>query len=209
VHPRKWTSRDNRQELVAAALTLLRGFVVAGKPRLTPDRLASFEDWDDLVRQCVLWMAKQGIADLGDPTACIQATKKKEPERQKLAAFLEATAAVMEDEQWRVADLIRKAREADFLDSVNDSSLGALNDALQEIAGERGKINPRILGRWIERYADTRCAGYYLERCGTRQHAALWRIHTYASPDRPETNSQNSQNSPRQSPRRANWARIT
>ena len=71
--------RDHRQELVAAALTLLRGFVIAGKPRLTPDRLASFEDWDDLIRQCVLWMAKQGIADLGDPTACIQATKRKSP----------------------------------------------------------------------------------------------------------------------------------
>ena len=42
--------RDQRQALVASGLTLLRGFVSAGKPRLTGDRLASFEKWDDIIR---------------------------------------------------------------------------------------------------------------------------------------------------------------
>ena len=45
--------QQHRQRLVAAALILLRGFVVAGQPRTTPDRLASFEQWDDLIRQAV------------------------------------------------------------------------------------------------------------------------------------------------------------
>jgi len=59
--------RENRQQLVAAALTILRGFITAGKRRSTSDRLASFEQWDDLVRQCVLWLDREGIAELGDP----------------------------------------------------------------------------------------------------------------------------------------------
>ena len=158
--------------IVAAALALLRGFIVAGQPRTTRDRLASYERWDDLIRQCVLWMADQGIADLGDPTACIEQAKAQEPERQKLAAFLEATAAAMEAREWRVAELVRKA-DSDWLD-------GRLKDALDDIAGDRGKINPRILGRWIERNVDTRCAGYYLERRGTKQNAAVWRIQRYS-----------------------------
>ena len=123
--------------------------------------MASFERWDDLIRQAVLWIAAQGIADLGDPTACIERAKDQEPERQKLAAFLEATAAVMEAKDWRVADLIRRV-DQDWADG------GPLQDALEEIASDRGKINPRILGRWIGRYANTRCAGYYLERRGNK-----------------------------------------
>jgi hypothetical protein len=144
-----------------------------GEPRTTSDRLASFERWDDLIRQAVLWIGAQGIAALGDPTACIERAKDQEPERQKLAAFLEATAAVVEAKDWRVADLVRQAD--------NDWLEGKLKDAVEEIAGDRGKINPRILGRWIERYANTRCAGYYLERRGSKHRAAIWRIRKYAT----------------------------
>ncbi len=174
--------REHRHALVAAGLTLLRGFVAAGQPRTTPDRLASFERWDDLIRQGILWIDKQGLADLGDPTACIETAKAKEPERQKLAAFLEAADAVMEGAKWRVADLIRRAEgpyNPDYLPSEVGHKEAVLHDALEEIAGDRGKINPRILGRWVERYDNTRCAGFFLERRGTKQRAAVWCIRRY------------------------------
>ena len=103
--------RERRHLIVAAALALLRGFIVAGQPRSTRDRLASYERWDNLIRQCVVWMADQGIADLGDPTACIEQAKAQEPERQKLAAFLEATAAAMEAREWRVAEPRTESRQ--------------------------------------------------------------------------------------------------
>lgn len=168
--------RETRQALIAAALTLLRGFIAAGRPRLTPDRLASFEAWDDLIRQCVLWLAREDIADLGDPTASIATAKEREPERQKLTAFLEAAAAAMgvgtAGSRWRTGDLIQKARNAPLL----DEDAQALHDALLEIAGERNSINPRILGRWIERHTDDRCGGLYVTRAGERSRAALWRI---------------------------------
>jgi hypothetical protein len=187
--------RLHRQELVAAVLTILRGFVVAGMPRTSKDRLASFEVWDDLIRQAVMWLGKRDHLKLGDPTACIEAAKDQEPERQKLAAFLEATVAAMADNDWRVADIIRRADAF----QMNLQS-AALKDALEEIAGERGRINPRILGRWIERHADTRCGGCYLERRGAKQRAAVWRIRQSGPKIRvsvwPENNSQNSQNSP-------------
>ena len=166
--------RENRQSLVVAALTLLRGFIEAGKWRSTRDRLASFEAWDDLIRQCVLWMARKEIAPLSDPTASIAKAKEREPERQKLGAFLESTAAVMgagpEGRRWRTGDLIQKAMNAPFF----DEDAKALHDVLLEIAGERNSINPRILGRWIERHTDDRCGGLYVTRAGERCRAALW-----------------------------------
>jgi hypothetical protein len=117
--------REHRHALVAASLTLLRGFVSAGKPRLTQDRLASFGLWDNIIRQCVLWFTQKGIAELGDPTACIETAKQQEPERQKLAAFLEAAASAMQGD-WRIADLIRQAGNIEGASSVGDWKAGLL-----------------------------------------------------------------------------------
>lgn len=168
--------KKHRVALVSAALTLLRGFILAGQPRSTPDRLASFEAWDELIRQCVLWLAKSEIALLGDPASSIATAKEREPERQKLAKFLDSVAAVMGAAQdgcrWRTGDLIQKAINAPIV----DEHAQALHDVLLEIAGERHSINPRILGRWIERHTDNRCNGLYVTRAGERCRAALWRL---------------------------------
>src|SRR5262249_38073160 len=81
--------RDNRQEIVCAALTLLRGFVNEGSPRTTSDRLASFEEWDSRIRQAVLWISALDLmpegASLADPVSSIERAKRDEPEQQKLA----------------------------------------------------------------------------------------------------------------------------
>jgi hypothetical protein len=116
------------------------------------------------------------IAALGDPAASIASAKEREPERQKLAGFLDTTAAVMgvapEGKLWRTGDLIQKASNA----PAYDEQALALHDVLLEIAGERHSINPRILGRWIERHTDDRCNGRYVTRAGERCRAALWQI---------------------------------
>ncbi len=46
-----------RMELVVAALTLIRAWITAGRPRHGQGRAGSFEAWDDLVRQVVCWIA--------------------------------------------------------------------------------------------------------------------------------------------------------
>jgi hypothetical protein len=42
---------SDRMRYVVAALTIIRAFIVAGRPKLGKGRTASFEMWDDLVRQ--------------------------------------------------------------------------------------------------------------------------------------------------------------
>jgi hypothetical protein len=51
-----------------------------------------------------------------------------------------------------------------------------LRETLEEIAGEHGKINPRKLGRWIEKQAERRCGGVWVEHAGIRWKVALWRV---------------------------------
>ena len=57
-----------RPSLVIAALTLLRGFHLAGRPRHAAPRMGSFEAWDDLVRSAIVWAGLDDPAAKGDPT---------------------------------------------------------------------------------------------------------------------------------------------
>ncbi len=60
--------RIERQRLVTAALTILRGFHVAGRPRHKAPRIGSFEAWDDLIRSAVIWAGEPDPAQADDPT---------------------------------------------------------------------------------------------------------------------------------------------
>ena len=169
--PREYV-RQHRQELVAAGLTLLRGFIAAGKPRskATPDRLASFEAWDDLIRQAVIWLGSKSIADVK--------IRRQRSQRPKLGSrngknFRRSSLefhSLFGQRIWRTGELISRAQ----LDTESP-----LLDALDEIASERGKLNARILGRWIERNVDVRCGKFRIERCAQSENshkAAQWKI---------------------------------
>jgi len=149
---------ERRQEIVAAALTLMSNFIAAGCPRdpSAGGRLGSFDQWDELVRQCVLWLNREGIAELGDPIHCVEATKASEPGRQLLTAFLHAVSERWGSEPWQVRDLIF------YADHGTD-----LHDAMADIAGDRHafkSINARKLGKWIAAHRGTRSGGIYLDQ---------------------------------------------
>lgn len=80
-----------RGELVPAALTVLRAFVVAGRPgldRLTP--FGSFEDWSDLVRGALVWAGEP------DPCKTLADVAAVDSVREELAALIEAWAAAVD-----------------------------------------------------------------------------------------------------------------
>lgn len=162
---------EHRQELVAAGLTLLRGFIAAGSPRDTyaGGKLGSFERWDELIRQCVLWLNREGVADLGDPIACVDAAKAAEPERQALAAFVRAVYERFGSDAWQIKDLVFAAETGTDL-----------HDALAEIADDRyafKSINTRKLGKWIAAHRGTRSCGLYIEQreySGKTKAAVRW-----------------------------------
>jgi hypothetical protein len=102
-----------------------------------------------------------------DPAISMEQAKAADPDFQKLSAFLTAVWEVKEDDRWNVAELVRYS---------NTREGEELFDILDEIAGERRIINPRILGRWIEKNVDRRCGGLRLEKAGQSSKTALWRI---------------------------------
>jgi hypothetical protein len=77
--------RQERGRLVAAALTILAGYIRAGRPDQRIKPWGSFEGWSRLVRSAVVW------AGLPDPrTACTEFISRADTEAAALGAMLEA-----------------------------------------------------------------------------------------------------------------------
>jgi hypothetical protein len=161
-----------RQQLVVAALTIVRAYITAGRPKSAKGRIASFELWDDLVRQPLCWLAgiAAGRSDLptfADPALAIDRAESANPETTKLSALLNA---------WLKAFGKRSAtpKQAILAATASFNPDEALFDALDEIAGQHGKLNVRILGRWLERHSDRLCDGLRLKLAGKVHGLKHW-----------------------------------
>jgi hypothetical protein len=73
----------DRGKFIAAALTIVRAYVVAGKPRQV-DRLGSFGEWSDLVRSALVWLGEEDCVKSMDTTGA------EDPEKIALRAMLNA-----------------------------------------------------------------------------------------------------------------------
>lgn len=160
----------------AAALTVMRGFLAAGAPRHGSGQVGTYEQWDALVRQCVCWLEAEGLApfELADPAKAIQQNYEADPETQKLRALIAAWKAQNADgDALKVSELIKRS---DTFVNSDESGAAQLGEVLDEIAGERGKINSRRLGRWIENKAGRVIDGHAIRSDGQRQGSNLWKI---------------------------------
>jgi len=162
-------AKDNRGELVAAALTILRAYHVAGRPNPLP-RLQSFEQWSDTVRSALVWLGA------GDPAGTMNRLRKADPVLASLTAVLHAWHAAFGFTPTTGREAIEKASLIERQD---------LHDALMAIAGRGGKIDARVLGHWLARCASDRVVNLSdnlqpqpvaMEAFGERQGVAVWRL---------------------------------
>lgn len=154
----------NRQRMVAAGLTLLSGFVAAGMPRLGAGRLASFEQWDDLVRQCVIWLGSQGIGNLVDPVKRLNETAGNDPDTTRLAVLARTWFAQYGSSPQQLKDVVM---------------CGKLSDSLKEVAQDRrGLINAKVLAAYLSKRIGKIVDGFRFERVNGRANTAQWRVVT-------------------------------
>ncbi|WP_292532175.1 hypothetical protein [Methylocystis sp.] len=159
--------RGRRLDMVRAGLILLRAWHNAGSPTFTHDRTASFEAWSDTIRQCVIWIGRNDWLDVDDPVASIDAGFEADPDMRKLDALLRAWEAEFGAARQPVKALRPYAMDRDT----------ELFDALDEIGAiERGELNPRRIGRWIEARAGRVVEGRRFVQDGSRSNTLLWRV---------------------------------
>lgn len=173
--------QTDRLAYVVAALTIVRAYITAGRPKMAKGRTASFEHWDDLVRQPICWLAQhvatlagtpeaQGLPTLADPMEAAARAFEQDPETTKLRALVEAWFAAFGPDQTTVGGAIRR--------SDTDALLAM---AMDDIAGQAGKINSRMLGRWIERMQGRIVDGKRFVRIGHRAGLLHWAVHQSAA----------------------------
>jgi len=154
----------NRGAYIAAALTICRAYVVAGRLNKAP-RLASFEGWSDLVRSALIWLGK------ADPVQSMEIARAEDPERAELRALLEAWAEVIglgSGSRVRLADAILKGMSTvragpvlyDEMTKTMEPTYPELYAALEALAfkdtGKRGqKPDARMLGNYLRRFKGT------------------------------------------------------
>jgi hypothetical protein len=159
--------REHRLDMVRAALTLLKAWRNEGCPKFTPDRTASFETWSDTIRQVVIWIGRNGWLDVADPVASIDAGFEADPDTRKLDALLRAWEAEFGDKRQPVKALRPYA----------ENSETELFEALDEIGAiERGELNPRRIGRWIEARAGRVVGGLRFVKAGVTDGSVAWRV---------------------------------
>ncbi len=130
--------RENRVQFVQAAVTILRSYVVAGRPQVLLTPWGSFESWSNLVRQAIVWC---GQADPGDARMTkVAAGNQDATVLSRLLVGLEQV-----DPQRHGMTTAQLASTV-----MNPSQSSVLYDLLNELAGEsNGNINKRRLGRQI------------------------------------------------------------
>jgi hypothetical protein len=133
---------DNRLDILTAACTLIRArFTHLQQP--APGRLASFEAWDDLVRQTVVWadMALRPF-DFGDPMDLVREAQAADPEADALFALLDALR-----DQFGGAEFTAKEVQTQAKASITQSPLEM---ALLDLAGDRALASVKSLGRVLK-----------------------------------------------------------
>jgi putative DNA primase/helicase len=151
---------EHRSRFVVAALTVLRAFVIAGRPAHGMPPKGSFESWDRLVRGALIWAG--GV----DPLGGVQRIREQADEDlDRLRALLVAWHGLLGGASLTLTDAILRAGDS-----------GDLRDALA-VYCPSGKPEAKLIG-YALRKAHGRVVGdLALRRDGVdRNGRARWAV---------------------------------
>ena len=166
-HPNllEWV-RENRGTLVVAALTILRGYVAAGRPDQQLKPWGSYEAWSALVRAAIVW------AGLPDPGNTRQELRKRSDEKADILRRL--------IDGWQEVDTdgngLTVAKMREHL-AQHPQHFETLRTALEDLAPGRGgkPATNRSVGMKLRALQLKVVAGKYLDSTDDRM-GQLWSV---------------------------------
>ncbi len=165
---------EHRGELVRAALTIPLAYRAAGQPAVEV-RSSRFHAWDRLVRLPLIWLG------LADPLDSQTAMRAHDPEREALAALLQAIVLKFGQDEWTAGAVVREAQEQIAAAALAGAPVpeGSLAAATLAVAGGGGgSISPRRLGRYLAKRVRRIVEARRLEEAGEDPvaHARKYKI---------------------------------
>jgi putative DNA primase/helicase len=152
--------RTNRKILVAAALTILRAYHVAGCPPQQLQPWGGFDDWSKSVREPLVWIG------LADPCETRKAVLADDPEREESLNAVGALHEVFRDKKFTVKQILKDCKSHTAL----KTSMLTVGETHQ------GEINARRLGWWLRRVRDRIIGGLRVEQMRKVSGVACWRV---------------------------------
>lgn len=152
---------SNRMTLLAAVCTLIRArFVHWATP--ASGRLASFEQWDDLVRQTVCFADRAlNGGEFGDPMELVREAQASDPDAETLAALLDVIKQIFHTYEFSAKEV-----RAEVATNCN----WELERVLKDIAGDKASESARSIGR-ILKFREGRIANHMRIRSRRDGHA--------------------------------------
>jgi putative DNA primase/helicase len=165
----------DRGKYIAAALTVVRAYIVAGRPgKLRP--LASFKGWSDTVRSALVWLGRV------DPVKTMATVRAEDPEEQALTALLIAWKDAFGTgfkNALTASEAIARAQERLNTGQPVYSSAGwakpALRAAIESIS-PRGSPDAKSLGKWLASKKDRIASGLRFTQAMRSGCASDWYV---------------------------------
>jgi hypothetical protein len=168
--------RANRAALLSAALTILRAWHVAGRPKHGLAPWGSFEGWSAVVREAVVFA---GLPDPGETRAALQATA----DRDALAMHAVLDGLEQLDPGRRgvtVAQVMERIKPGT---GPVPEWVHALRTAIEDLCG---KLDSRALGARFRQFQRRNFGGRVLQKGGAdRTHAGKWFVVSVGTPAAP------------------------
>jgi hypothetical protein len=165
----------NRTRLVRAALTIVRGYYLAGRPLQKLSPFGRFEQWSDEIRSAIVW------AGLADPCKTRERITAQDPERSATGEVLLAWHGMFGSSPVTIKGIVEAAETEDDKGRV-------LKAALLEIAADfkvPEKINGKRLASWCRGQLGRVVGELCLHKSEMSAHGSitLWRVVKPASDD--------------------------
>lgn len=137
-------AKADRGKYLAAALTVLRAYHVAGRPEQAKP-LGSFETWSGWVRDALIWAGAE------DPVATMMEARKSDPKLEDVTEVITLWREhVGVDVEVTVRALIERAtaQQTNFNGGMT-FRLPDFREVLLKVGGSAGAINGKRLGKWL------------------------------------------------------------
>jgi hypothetical protein len=161
--------QTNRGSLLSAALTILRGWVVAGRPSCGLKPWGSFEGWSSVVRDALVFA---GVPDPGETRLALQSGA--DCDADAMTALLEAMEQMDPNGNG--------VTTGEIIDSIRKPSdpapvwLADLRSAVEELCG---KVDSRALGYRFRQFVKRNFKGRMIDRAGVdRCRGIRWVVRT-------------------------------
>lgn len=166
--------RENRGEMIAAALTLMRGSLTSkgDKPK---GRMASFEAWSDLVRNAICWIDTTiAPGAFADPMSAVTRALEHDPDLELYIELLEALRAKFGEETFTSSDIHKDVQSEP--NRVSSGKAHRVWEALVAIKDNAAR-SAATIGKVLS-YRKDRFVGPYVLRMKKDSHSktSLWRV---------------------------------